>query len=236
MKDIYNNNEYLNNNESWHEEDSPYKADFCIDIIKKNNIQFSTVVDIGCGAGLVSELFSKQYPNAKVTGYDFSVDASKKWKKRKTNSNFSLVNNNYDENSENVDCVLCLDVFEHVDDYFGFLRGLVNKSKYFIFNIPLDMSMMKILFGLRFAKKEVGHIHYFNTYTAIETLKDTGYEIVDYKHSVAFIKVSPRNIRQLLILPFRLLTLLFGVNFASLVFGGISLVVLAKKSEPKKNA
>jgi SAM-dependent methyltransferase len=233
MKDIYNNNEYLNNNESWHEEDSPYKTSFCIDILKKNNIQFSTVADVGCGAGLVAELFSKQYPNVKVTGYDFSVDASKKWENRKTNTNFNLVNNNYDENSEDVDCVLCLDVFEHVDDYLGFLRSLGNKSKYFVFNIPLDMSVMKLIYGLRFAREEVGHIHYFNTYTALETLKDTGYEIMNYKHSIAFLKVPPRNIRQILILPFRLLTLLFGFNFASLIFGGISLVVLAKKSKPK---
>jgi len=231
MRDIYSNNEYQSNNESWHEEDSPYKADFCIDIIKRNNILFSTVADVGCGAGLVTELFSNQYPNIKVTGYDFSVDASKKWKNRKTNSNFNLVNKNYDKSFEQVDCVLCLDVFEHVDDYFGFLRNLSCKSKYFIFNVPLDMNVMKILFGLKFARKEVGHIHYFNTYTALETIKDTGYEIIDYKHSVAFLKIPPRNIRQILILPFRLLTMLFGVNVASLIFGGISLVVLTKRSK-----
>lgn len=231
MGDIYNNNEYLNNNESWHEEDSPYKASFCIDIIKRNNVQFSTVADVGCGAGLVTELFSNQYPNVKVTGYDFSVDASKKWKSRKTNSNFSLVNDSYDKSSEQVDCVLCLDVFEHVDDYFGFLRNLSHKSKYFVFNVPLDMNVVKILLGLKFARKEVGHIHYFNTYTALETLQDTGYEIIDYKHSLAFLKIPPRNIRQILILPFRLLTILFSVNFSSLIFGGISLVVLAKRSE-----
>ena len=231
MNSIYNNNEYLNKNENWHEEDSPYKTNFCIDIIKKNNISFLTVADVGCGAGLVTELFSQHYPNAKITGYDFSKDASKKWKNREINSNFSLVNANFDESSDNVDCVLCLDVFEHIDDYVCFLRKLSKKSKYFVFNIPLDMNVMKVLFGLRFSREEVGHIHYFNTYTALETLKDTNYEIIDYKHSVAFLKIPPRNMRQALILPFRLLTLVFGAKIASLFFGGVSLVVLAKRND-----
>ena len=43
------------------------------------------------------------------------------------------------------DLILCIDVFEHVEDYIGFLKTLKNKSKYHIFNIPLDMCALKVL-------------------------------------------------------------------------------------------
>jgi hypothetical protein len=125
--------------------------------------------------------------------------------------------------------VICLDVFEHVEDYYSFLKSLKNKGEKFIFNIPLDMNVTKILTsGIKYAREEVGHLHYFNQYTAIETLKDCGYNIKSTNLSVAFLKITPRNIRQAAILPIRLLSLLLGKNFAAKIFGGVSLVVYAE--------
>jgi len=93
---------------------------------------------------------------------------------------------------------------------------------------------MKVLTsGIRYAREEVGHLHYFSQYSAIETLKDCGFIIKSSYLSVAFLKIPPRNIRQLMILPIRLCSLVFGKAFAAKVFGGISLVVYAEKlSEP----
>ena len=72
---------------------------------------------------------------------------------------------------------------------------------------------MKILMsGIKYARKEVGHLHCFNQYTAIESLKDCGYKIKSINLSVAFLKVPPRNIRQLIVLPFRLASIIFGKN------------------------
>ena len=40
-----------------------------------------------------------------------------------------------------------------------------NFSQYIIFNIPLDMNIVKLLTnGLKLARDEVGHLHYFNYY------------------------------------------------------------------------
>jgi hypothetical protein len=115
-----------------------------------------------------------------------------------------------------------------VEDYFGFLRNLRTKGKTFVFNVPLDMNVMKIVTpGIKFAREEVGHLHYFNRYTALRTIEDTGYRIRDWYLSPGFTSTMPRNIRQAAILPIRLLSLMFGKRFASTVFGGISLVVTA---------
>lgn len=69
-----------------------------------------------------------------------------------------------------------MDVFEHVDDYLGFLKLCKNKTKNTIFHIPLDISAQGILRNkLIAARKSVSHLHYFMKETAIATLIDSGY-------------------------------------------------------------
>ena len=226
---IYKDGKYLKNNQTWHTEDSPYKSRIVIDVLEKNNVSFLTCADIGCGAGLVTELLAKKYPLQKFSGYELSPDVQHLIEQREKITNLNFYDVNFFEQEKQYDLVVCLDVFEHVEDYYGFLKSLKNKGDKFVFNIPLDMNATKILTsGIEYARKEVGHLHYFSQYTAIETLTDCGYNIKSAKLSVAFLKIPPRNIRQAFVLPIRLLSLLFGKNFATNVFGGVSLVVYAE--------
>ncbi len=227
---IYNNKEYLKNNLNWHQEDSPYKVSFVKKIIKKNNISFNNCADVGCGAGYVTELLSQEYQNINFIGFDYSNDVNLFWRERSKLSNLKFVNEDISDFNKVFDLILCLDVFEHVEDYYKFLKNLKNSGKKFIFNIPLDMNVLKVITnGIKFARTEVGHLHYFSEYTAIETLKDCGFIIKDSFLSTAFLSVPPRNVRQLAVLPFRLFTLTFGKSFGAKCFGGQSLVVYAEK-------
>ncbi len=227
---IYNNNQYLKNNANWHQEDSPYKFSIVKKMLKQNNITLSNCADIGCGAGFITELLAKEYLETEFIGFDQSTDVQKFWKKRSKFKNLIFTNKDIRKCNKIFDLIICLDVFEHVEDYFGFLKDLQKSSNRFIFNIPLDMNVMKILTnGIKLARTEVGHLHYFSEYTAIETLKDCGYIIKDSFLSPAFLSILPRNRRQLAVLPFRLLTLALGKSFSSRVFGGQSLVVYAEK-------
>ena len=129
----------------------------------------------------------------------------------------------------NFDLIISLDVFEHIPNYYQFLIDLNSKGNYFIFNIPLDMSVIKLITpGLRLAREKVGHLHYFNKYTAIKTLEDCNYSILDYKLCAPFKSTLPRNKFQLLLLPMRLVSLVFGSNISSTIFGGFSIMILAK--------
>ena len=47
----YHNGEYLQNNPSWGAEDSAWKAEKIIDLIKKNNLSPTSVVEVGCQFG-----------------------------------------------------------------------------------------------------------------------------------------------------------------------------------------
>jgi hypothetical protein len=226
---IYKDGEYLKKNQTWHTEDSPYKSRLVMDALEKNNVDFSTCADIGCGAGLVAELLAKKYPLKKFSGYELSPDVQHLIEQREKLPNLDFYNEDIFEQNRRYDLVVCLDVFEHVEDYYGFLKSLKCKGEKFIFNIPLDMNVAKILTsGIKYARNEVGHLHYFSQYTAIETLKDCGYNVKSANLSAAFLKIPPRNIRQAVMLPIRFISLLFGMKFATKLFGGASLVVYAE--------
>lgn len=224
---IYSDGEYLAHNATWHEEDSGYKASLVLKAIERNAVPHDTCCDVGCGAGLVTEILAERYVRSKFVGYDISTDAQKFWRHRKSLPNLSFSNEDLLSLDTVFDLVICLDVFEHVEDYFAFLRALRKKGRNFIFNIPLDMNVLKLITGHQFARDEVGHLHYFSKYTALETLKDCGYSVADARLSATFLGGPPKNIRQWLVLPIRLFSLSLGLNTAAKFFGGISLVVYA---------
>jgi SAM-dependent methyltransferase len=226
--DIYRDGRYLQKNDSWHEEDSPYKAGIVGKIIDANRIEPKSIADIGCGSGLVAELIAKAYPNAQVDGYDISPDAASFWKKRKA-PNLSFKLEDYARSDGQYELAMCLDVFEHVEDYYGFLRSIRPRSRHIVFNIPLDMSVIKLVTpGIRRARNEVGHLHYFNVYSAQETLKDCGYEIVDSFVSSPLFSTLPRNAFQWVAALPRMALSAVSKSAAATLLGGHSLVVLAK--------
>lgn len=225
---MYENRVYLNNNKSWHQEDSRYKANIVLKTLRKNRINFKSCLDIGCGAGLTTEILAKRYKHSSFHGTDISNDAAGFWQMRENLDNLSYSHDTEIDSRARYDLVLCLDVMEHVEDYFGFLREIQKLGNSYIFNIPLDMNVLKILTnGIKYVREEVGHLHYFNKYSALTSLRDCGYQIEHDFISAAFLKVPPRNFRQAAILPFRLISMFLGTTLSTKVFGGHSLVVYA---------
>ena len=226
--EIYRDGQYLKNNKTWHEEDSSYKAAFVRKIIEQNHLHPTSIADIGCGCGLVAEIIANGYPDAKVVGYDISPDAALFWSKRHA-PNLSFKLEDYANSADNYDFATCLDVFEHVDNYLGFLRSIRRHSRYVVFNIPLDMCVMKLVTpGIRRARDLSGHLHYFNIYTARETLKDCGYQILDsFVSSPLFAKLPGNRFQWALMLP-RIALSLVHKPLAATMLGGHSLVVLGE--------
>ena len=89
-----------------------------------------------------------------------------------------------------------MDVFEHVDDYLGFLKLCKNKAKHTIFHIPLDLSASAILRNrLMAVRKSVGHLHYFMKETALATLVDAGYEIIDSFYTTGSLELPMKDFK-----------------------------------------
>ncbi len=228
---IYTTGEYLGNNPTWHVEDSAWKAQQIFKIIETNNLQPKSVCEVGCGSGeILNQLYLKMPETVDFTGYEISPQAFELCKTRnKQRLNFNLGDLVRQENVY-FDVLLCIDVFEHIEDYLTFLKDLQKKAKYKIFHIPLDLSVSSVLRSspiLR-ARQSVGHLHYFSKETALATLKDSGYEICDYFYTAGSIDLPNKSFKTLLAnLPRKVL---YGLNqdIAVRLLGGYSLLVLTK--------
>ena len=120
-------------------------------------------------------------------------------------------------------------MFEHVENYMGFIRGLKEKGKLKVFHIPLDLSVSNIIRGrLMYGRNSVGHLHYFTPDTAIATLKDCGYEILDTMYTPIFLDLPSKNWKAKLIKLPRYILYKASPKLLSTLFGGVSLMVLAK--------
>ena len=227
---MYQSNEYFNNNPTWDVEDSPWKASQILKIIQKNDLHPNSICEIGCGAGeILHQLFLQMPDNRTFVGYEISPHAFELCQQRKTERLDYKLENVFEDTSAHFDLVMAIDVLEHVEDYFGFLRNLRNKGEYKLLHIPLDMSVQVVfrMSPLLRSRKKVGHIHYFSKDTAIATLQDTGYEIIDYFYTPG-LDLPNRPIKALLARLPRKLGFLINRDITVRLFGGYSLMVLAK--------
>ncbi|QEH39763.1 methyltransferase domain-containing protein [Chitinophaga sp. XS-30] len=229
---IYNDGEYLANNPTWHMEDSPWKASNIVRLMRKNELDIKSICEIGCGAGeILNQLWNKLDNSIQYHGYEISGDAyvmcKVREKERLQYVNADLLAEN---NKDFYDLLLVIDIFEHIEDYFSFLRKCKNKSTYKIFHIPLDISVQTVLRNSPFLvnRQKVGHIHYFTKDLALEALKDTGYEIIDYFYTGTATELAAKSIKGKLAKWPR--KILFSINpdLTVRVLGGYSLMVLAK--------
>jgi 2-polyprenyl-3-methyl-5-hydroxy-6-metoxy-1,4-benzoquinol methylase len=231
MRQIYEDGTYLENNPRWHEEDSPWKAKQIMKIIKRNSLSPKTICEVGCGAGEILNHLSEHLANGiEFFGYEISPQAFELCSK-KSKANLTFIRSDlFEENVVYFDIVMAIDVFEHVEDYFGFLRKMKCKAEYKIFHIPLDLSVQTVLRASPIirARKSVGHIHYFTKETALETLRDTGHEIIDYFYTGGSVELPKRSWKANLLKIPRKLAFFLHKDLAVRLLGGYSLMVLAK--------
>lgn len=226
----YNDGSYLCRNKDWHSSDAAWKAKQIRAIMSRNNICPSNVTDVGCGTGDILLQLQNFYPDTSFVGYESSKVAYEMCApKSRKGLEFKLVG--VDEKLDQSECLICIDVIEHVEDVFGFLRFLKPFADTKIFHIPLEMNVNGILRGGPIkSRKTVGHLHYFSAETAIATLEDVGFEIIDFSYTPAFASSGQANkgfIRSAMKIPRHLLFKL-SPSFLSKTLGGPSLIVLAK--------
>ena len=230
MKDIYEGDTYADLNPTWHEEDSPWKAKHIETIIRKNGLRFETLCEVGCGTGEILLNLEKAFPKARLAGFEISPHAYQRAvSKAPTKVAFHLVDFLNDED-DHFDIIVIADVVEHVEDYISFIKALRSRGRYKIFHIPLDLSVQSILrswpiLGLR---ENVGHLHYFFKDTALATLRDCGYSIIDHQYTASRLELPNQALSsRLMRLPRRAF---YSVNpdLAVRMLGGYSLLVLAE--------
>ena len=232
-KAIYesNNSDYLENNPTWHIEDSQWKALQIIKILKRNKLKIKTIAEIGCGAGEILNQLHEKLPDQSIefSGYEIASDAIYMCQER-TKPRLNFYQEDLTKKKTSFDLLLMMDVFEHVEDYMGFIRQSAEKSSHSIFHIPLDMSIIGLLRNMPIKdRKRIGHLHYFMKDTALATLQDCDQEIVDYFYTPGSIEAGSPTLKTKAINILRKVLFSFNQDFAVKLLSGYSLIVLTKQ-------
>jgi predicted TPR repeat methyltransferase len=233
MRNIYNDGTYLQNNPNWHDEDAPFKATKITTLLQKNALSPETVAEIGCGSGEILVQLSTLLPTVRsFKGYDISQDAIA-LAKNKENERIHFEVKDLSEEKENaqVDLLLVIDVIEHIEDYFRFLRGLRGKSSYIVFHIPLDLCIWTLFREqmLIESKERVGHIHNFTEKFVLSILKDQGFEVAD--HFFTEPTYTPKTTKERIVRFLRKTIYRINKRMATKTLGGYSIMVLVKNPE-----
>jgi len=230
VTDIYQSGEYVANNPTYDVEDSPWKAGLIVRMLEKHGIVPQSVCEVGCGAGEVLVALQDLLPDAtRFTGFDVSPFAYERCRPHENERLDFRCGDFLSIDTERFDLVNCLDVFEHVEDYLGFLRNLRSRAEWKLFHIPLDMWVGSVLFSFPIlnVRRSVGHLHYFSKETALLSLEHAGYEIVDWSYTAGSIERGRGPVNALFNVPRRLFYPIHA-DLTVRLFGGYSLLVLAR--------
>jgi SAM-dependent methyltransferase len=230
MESIYTDGTYLANNPEWHADDSAWKAAHIATMLERHAIAPATVCEIGCGAGEVLRELSKRLDaSTRFSGYDISPNAYALCS-RKANDALAFHLGDLLDQPAHFDVAMAIDVFEHVEDYFTFLRKLRTKARHKIFHIPLELSALMVIRPGRLleARRSVGHIHHFSKETALASLEDCGYKVIDHFYTSGRTELGGLGWKTKLLKGPRQALYHASPDAAARILGGYSLLVLAE--------
>jgi cyclopropane fatty-acyl-phospholipid synthase-like methyltransferase len=228
---IYSDGSYLEQNPHWHEGDSAWKAAHIATMLQRNQLTPATVCEVGCGAGeILRSLSLRSLPGSvKFDGYDISSDAYAICAPKQTETiRFHLAD--LLEQDQHYDLALAIDVVEHVEDYYSFLRRLKPKARHKIFHIPLELSALMVArrSPLMHQRRTAGHLHHFSKETALACLEDTGYQVIDYFYTSGRTELGNLAWKTRLLKGPRKALGAVSPDAAARLLGGYSLLVLAE--------
>lgn len=182
-KSMYITGDYHRKNPTWHTEDSPWKAEQIIRMMRRNNLTPETVCEVGCGAGEILRQLQRAMPNeCEFRGYEISPQAFELCQERANEKLTFKLMDFLEESDVCFDMILLIDLIEHLENYFNFLREIRSRSKYTILHVPLELTVKSLIHNMSMfeARKLYGHIHYFTKDLVLQVLSDAGYKVLDY--------------------------------------------------------
>jgi len=226
--EIYLDGTYEKFSPTWHAEDSHWKAGQVLQTIRAHGLHPNRMADVGCGIGEVLNGIAPHLSTCGLYGYDISAHAIEVAKERNSGINYSVAT--LDEIDDYFDVILALDVIEHVENPFQFLRSMRSKAEYKILHIPLDISVSTIVRDrLTDMRKTIGHLHYFTLRTALALLTDCEYQIVEWRFTPTYELINPKmTVGRVCMQRVRRLLMRTSPEGTALWVGGCSIMVLAK--------
>jgi hypothetical protein len=228
---LYTAGTYLQKNPLWHTEESFWKAEQVMRMLDQQTIVPKTICEVGCGAGeVLKQLQQRLNSDCGLLGCDISPQAIELCRSRANEKLHFLLGDVTKISDRFFDLILVLDVIEHLEDYFSFLRNIKERARYKIFQIPLDLSVQTVLRATPMIRdrQRYGHIHYFSKETALQLLIDLGYQIIDYFYTAVALDLPSTNFKNLVMRLPRKLAYSINVDMAVRLLGGYRLLILTR--------
>ena len=135
-------------------------------------LSFDSVLDVGCGTGVLLQQIQEQYPRAQLTGSEYSAQGIEFARARLPSARFCLMDLGRENLGRQFDLVTCIDVLEHVDDDRAALKNLLAMTrKYMLLSVPLGQ-----LFEIE--ARRMGHVHGYSRAELEGKLHAAGFEIM----------------------------------------------------------
>ncbi len=222
--------EYLQKVPLWHTEDSPWKAKGILRMLRHNRLTPRIIGEVGCGTGEVLRQLQLQMDHeCRFFGYDISPQAIEISRSRENESLQCQLADVCKENGAHFDLLLVLDVLEHQENYFSFLRDIRPLAPYKLFHTVLELSARSVLRkgGLLEGRWTCDDLHCFAKDTVLQAMAYEGYEILDWFYVPRAIYRASGLTSKIRQVP-RIVCFALDQDFAVRLLGGYSLFVLTK--------
>lgn len=179
----------------------------------------ASIGEVDCGAGDILVHLAKYLLNTKMTGFDISPQAAEFCQKHQ-HVNAGILEFHLGD--------------FHIMNQQKFDVLLIRlHASYFMFHIPLNLSASSVLRGAPLMKirEKVGHLHYYTKDLALATLRDPGYEIINWQYTGASLNSPNRSWKTQLAGILRRLVYAVHKDFGVRLLGGETLIVLTKAKE-----
>ena len=221
---------YLEKVPNWHTDDSVWKANCVRQLLRRNHLSPGIIGEVGCGTGeVLRQLQLSMDPQCLFVGYDIAPQAIELSRARQNERLECRLGDIRQEPDTYFDLLLILDVLEHQENYFSFLRSIKPLSPHKVFHTVLDLSAQAVLRNGNVSKRRqiTEDLHFFTKETFLQSLRDEQYEILDWFYVPRSAHRASGVAQKLLQLP-RTVCFALDSDFAARLLGGYSLFALAR--------
>lgn len=229
-QNVFLNGEYFQRVPEWHADDSAWKAGGILRMLELHGLSPRSIGEVGCGTGeVLRQLQLKMAPGCIFRGYDIAPQAIALSRSRQNDRLECRLGDIGKEPDARFDLLLVLDVLEHQENYFSFLREVKALAPYKIFHTVLDLSLKAVARqnGLMELRRASDDLHFFTKDTVLQALRDEGYRVVDWFYVPRAIYRAAGVAKRIRQWP-RAVCFALNQDFAVRALGGYSLFVLAQ--------